>query len=143
MGTPRPAPANDMDTWYTRCPMCRLVGPPQSATYQREPAPASGVDWSYPVVVTCIPSGHEHAIGVDDLEPHDATHTCSRCSGTTPVPAAAAQVVCLSCRLYAAGPAAQADDMVAMRLRSVEQAHAIALRDALRAAGFLRDPNHL
>lgn len=129
---PGDPPSEDMDSWYSCCPDCELVGPPSSADYALTGPPPDGVaDWDQPVLIRCMTCGHKHAIGTEDLLAHDADHTGSRCQAITPVPA---EVVCRTCHLFSAGPAARADQAVADKQRMTLGLHAIEMQETLRQA---------
>lgn len=122
-------------TWYTRCPACRLVGPPRSATYALAgPPPTDAPDWRQPAELGCSSCGHHYTVTADDLQPHDAEHTCTRCDTTTPVPSTAAEVVCRSCHLFAPGPAASTDQDVADKRRVTQDLHILEMQAAVQEA---------
>lgn len=141
MPSQQPWPPDHMDAWYTPCPLCGLIGPAGSADYQLT-GPGGTVDWSVPALVTCIPCGRRHSITAESLLVPDTDHTCSRCCEVTRVPAAAAEVVCLNCRLFAHGPATRTDADIAERLAMTTMDHMLeqqqrvqAAKDRRRAAG--------
>ncbi len=116
---------------YTRCPDCGFIVPPESMDYALTPC-SGGIDWAWPVRVTCPCCHASYVIGAGDVLPPDAETTCHRCGATAAHPARAARVRCSGCGLLLLGPdltPAQRDE-----LRITEGLTGLAARAAVQAA---------
>jgi hypothetical protein len=115
---------------YTRCPDCKWIAPPESMDYAL--ADSGGIDWDWPVNVTCLCCHAHHTITADEVLPLDSQATCQRCGASVACPAGAARVRCTGCGLFLLGP----DLTQAQReeLRVTEGLAGLALRETYLAA---------
>lgn len=122
------------DTWYARCPSCKLVASPTSISHRIRAD--DSVDWNVPAILGCSQCGTTHEATPFDLLPHDSVITCPRstCGKVTQVPAEAVEVVCEHCGLHPPGPAALLDSALHNVAKHVRYGNARKMQATLSAA---------
>jgi hypothetical protein len=93
----------DLDTVYTRCPICGVVAAVGRAAHIVEGDPTAP---GWQVDQTCLSAGHRSIVTAASALARDGVKTCARpsCGKTFPVPADAEEVICPICRLRQPGP---------------------------------------
>lgn len=122
----------DMDTMYTRCPVCGVVASAGSADYALT---ADGqLDTNREIRLTCVQAGHPYLVTAAQFLARDAVRTCSRadCGMTFGCPAEADQVCCPHCHLYQPGPFLNADPTRGAYVDQVRADWADDVRERLR-----------
>jgi hypothetical protein len=120
----------DFDTGYLRCPGCGVIAAPASVDYPV--TPDGQLADGRPIEITCTFDGHRYQVTAEAFLPRETAAGCRRrrCATTFPVPAAADEVVCPTCRLHQDGPGLD-DEGRREEVARIYAAHAATLRARL------------